>query len=78
MERNTHPSCPNCDGVLFPFSALGSWGGHVSAKTFAHWICIKCGFYMGTGSKAGGNLVKDLEVMICEDIRRKVKTAIQG
>ncbi|WP_309491988.1 hypothetical protein [Candidatus Hecatella orcuttiae] len=77
MERGSYPPCPNCDGVLIPFSALGTWGGQVAAKTFAHWVCIKCGFYMGTGSKAGGNLVKDLEIMICEDIKRKIEKVIR-
>ena len=69
------PRCPNCGReVLIPFSGYGGKAGKIEyrvSKTFAHWVCIKCGFYIGTGSKAASNLASDLDVKIIKEIREK-------
>ena len=72
------PKCPNCGKeVLIPFSGYGCQLTTHFPKTFAHWVCIKCGFYMGTGSKSAGDLAKDLEVKIKEDIWKKISKVTQ-
>jgi hypothetical protein len=69
----TLPRCPNCgQEVLIPFSGYGGQMTTYFPKTYAHWVCIKCGFYMGTGNKSAKDLAKDLEVKIVEDIKKKI------
>jgi len=72
------PKCPNCKAeVLIPFSSPGHWGGSGYTKTFAHWVCVNCGFDMGTGDRSAVNLEKDLEVGISEKILEKVRKAVK-
>lgn len=59
MVETSFPKCPICKKeVLVPLSAsLVDMG---SVKTFAHWICLRCGFYFGTRATNAYNIPKDL------------------
>jgi len=64
------PKCPNCkEGVLIPLSA---GHGDLTSKAFAHWICLKCGFYLGTIGTKGYN-IKDIHVGIIPEFLEMMK-----
>ena len=64
------PKCPICgEEVLVPLSSVYATGAPGPAeKTFAYWICLRCGFYFGTGGTAGYNIPKDINVGIIPEI----------
>jgi hypothetical protein len=62
------PSCPICGDTLAPLSSIYGTTARVPVeKTYSHWICLKCGFYFGTGGTAGYNL-KDINVGLLPEI----------
>jgi hypothetical protein len=66
------PICPICEKqVLIPLTAI--IGIREAAKVYAHWICIKCGFYLGTGDAHGYNVPQDIKVNIFPEIAAKVR-----
>jgi len=72
MVESGMPNCPNCgEGFLVPFS-VSQIKMH---KTFAHWICFKCGFCVGTGDSRGYNIPKDIDIRIIPQIVEKVRKA---
>jgi len=76
MSGSGLPYCPNCEkSVLIPLSAGGERAGTIFSKMFARWICLNCGFCVGTGDSAGYNIPKDIKVGIFPEIVEKVKKA---
>jgi len=63
--------------VLIPFSGVGRWRANVFSKAFANWICIRCGFYIGTSISGAVNIPKDVEVKIIPEIVQKIKRATE-
>ena len=48
------PKCPVCENEnLIPLSSGGQAGGRIVPKMFGHWICMSCGFCIGTGDTGG-------------------------
>jgi len=75
MVESVFPKCPNCkEEVLIPLSACIDIG---TVKVFAHWICVKCGFYVGTGDTKAYNIPEDIYVEIIPEIPEKFKKAKQ-
>jgi len=71
MIGNSLPKCPNCkEGVLIPLSAVI---GNVASHVYAHWICLNCGFYFGTGGTHGYNVPKDIHIGIIPEIFQIIK-----
>ena len=70
------PKCPLCeDQVLVPLSAAVDIG---ATKTFAHWLCLKCGFYFGTGSTKAYNIPEDISIRIFREIPKRIKIQASG
>ena len=64
------PKCPVCKKeVLIPLSSLKS----DIPKTFAHWICTRCGFYIGTAGSAGYNVPKDIQIAMLDVVVTRVR-----
>ena len=72
MVETSFPTCPICEkGVLIPLSAaLGDTG---EVKTFAHWICLKCGFYFGSGDTKAYNIPKDIYAEMLPEVVEQMR-----
>lgn len=72
MAEKVFPKCPICDyESLIPLSAVvGDMG---SVKTYAHWICPNCGFYIGTKDTKGYNIPQDIFIYHIPQIREYVE-----
>ena len=67
------PKCPNCkEEVLIPLSSVVDIG---TVKVFAHWICLKCGFYVGTHATKGYNIPSDIQVGVFPEIVEEINKA---
>jgi hypothetical protein len=73
MTNTDFPKCPICEKqVLVPLSAVVEFG---AVKTFAHWICLGCGFYFGTGDTKASNILDDIIIRIYREIPKSVHNA---
>ena len=80
LSKNGFPKCPVCEAsTLIPLSAVyGTSTPAPPEKTFAHWICPRCGFYIGTGGLAGYNVPKDISTAMIPEIAEKFKLCKQA
>jgi len=70
MVEFVFPKCPHCrEEVLIPLSACY----RESTKTFAHWVCLKCGFYFGTAGTGAYNIPKDFTVGVIPEISKIIE-----
>ena len=81
MVQTVFPNCPVCkqrarEEVLIPFSS-SSVVGQVS-NTYAHWICSKCGFYIGIGNTMGLGIPEDIKVGIIPEIPEFIKEVMKS